>query len=189
MASCIPPSTPDGGTSSDDQAPFSFQTKRPMSTPSWRRRCISKTYLVDTWGISPGFALDAPRRWCSAIEAVRFDTLLSIKSGIPCEKNGYTRPSLSGVRSNSHTSRLCLNTLTKRTFIARKLAFWARAVVGIATDATNILIRHVPSPGSDGIPLFYLDSHLGCCIVVGRMSGWRSVFTILSINTSRHLIQ
>lgn len=63
---------------------------------------------------------------------------------------------------------------TQRAIVAWKLALGAGAVVRIATDATHIVIWHVPPPGSDGIP--FLDRHLhGVSTLKLLTLRWRSL--------------
>jgi hypothetical protein len=49
---------------------------------------------------------------------------------------------------------------TERTVIARKLAGWTSAVKLNATDATDLILRHVPAPGCNRIPFLDRDLHL-----------------------------
>lgn len=53
------------------------------------------------------------------------------------------------------------NKLTQRALVAWELALGACAVVRIAANTTNIVIRHIPAPGSDRVPLLDCDLH-GC---------------------------
>jgi hypothetical protein len=48
--------------------------------------------------------------------------------------------------------------LTQRAIVAWVLALGAGAVVWVATNAAHVIVRHVPPPGRDGVPL--LDRHL-----------------------------
>lgn len=59
------------------------------------------------------------------------------------------------------SSKRYLSRPTQRTLVARELALRASAVVGVAADTANIVVGHVPAPGSDGIPLPNRDLH-GC---------------------------
>jgi len=61
---------------------------------------------------------------------------------------------------------------TQRTSITGILAFGACAVVWTPTNATHIIVRHVPPPSSNGIPL--LDSHFHvdrCEVGFGSVAG------------------
>jgi hypothetical protein len=57
--------------------------------------------------------------------------------------------------------------LTQWALVAREFAFRASAVVGVAADSTDIVVRHIPAPRGDGVPLSYRDFHRGvargCC--------------------------
>lgn len=77
-----------------------------------------------------------------------------------------------------YTARGRESGLTQRAVVAWELALGAGAVVRIATDATHVVVRHIPPPGRDGVPLVDCDFHRVSKLslvakVVGRGgSGW-----------------
>lgn len=54
-----------------------------------------------------------------------------------------------------------MDELTQRAVISREFACWTGTVKLDTTDATHIILRHIPVPGGDGIPLFDDDLHVG----------------------------
>lgn len=56
-------------------------------------------------------------------------------------------------------AQLSQGVLTQRAVIAGKLAGRAGSIELNATDTTDFVLRHVPVPGSDGVPFFECDLH------------------------------
>lgn len=100
----------------------------------------------------------------------------------PCEKNGHTFQALHQKPiSISHLEDLFwIWVLTQGTVIPRELARWTGTVELDATDPTDVVVGHVPTPGSDGIPLFDGDLHGSC--TGGLIDVWSSCYVFPVFN-------
>lgn len=85
-------------------------------------------------------------------------------------------PTVSPIYTHLGPEKSC----TKRTFVAGKPALGTGAVVGVAADATDIVIGHVPAPGGDRMPLLDNDLHDRFLLVLRLMSYTRGSFILFT---------
>lgn len=58
---------------------------------------------------------------------------------------------------------MALRVHTQRTVIAGVFAGWTGSIKLHATDAADVVFRHVPAPRGYGVPFFDCDFHTGLC--------------------------
>ena len=135
-----------------------------------RYMLIRGTYSVCTWDIIP---LKTPAESKSGDNAIRTkisppvvprhldpkgtQTIWNEWPHFPSTGHHWTYVSYDFMKVSIPRSRLLH---TERTVIARKLAGWTSAVKLNATDATDLILRHVPAPGCNRIPFLDRDLHL-----------------------------
>jgi hypothetical protein len=61
--------------------------------------------------------------------------------------------------SASPLQRFIVPELTQWTFVARKLALGAGTIIRVPANTADIVVRHIPAPCGDSVPLSYSDLH------------------------------